>query len=160
MNSVLFDTSFLITLADPNRQHHPAAKWYFTELVRCQIPIYLSTIAISEFQVKQTVNDLPLRNMVVLPFNIDHAMSCGILVSRFPKDEHDDRVRVKDDLKLIAQTECEGITHLMSEDRNSLVKYIERVKNAGHQVAKPILLADGQDSSWFENGQWRLPETH
>lgn len=158
MNSVLLDTSFLITLADPARHHHGTAIWYFRELVHRQIPIYLSTIAISEFQVKQSVNDLPLRNMIVLPFNIDHAMSCGVLVGRFPKDAGDDRVRVKDDLKLIAQTECEGITHLLSEDQNSLVKYLERAKGEGHQVAVPILLVGGQDASWFENGQWRLPQ--
>lgn len=160
LNSALLDTSFLISLADPTREHHATADWFFRELVSRQIPIYLSAIAISEFQVKQSVNDLPLRNMIVLPFNIDHAMSCGLLVSRFPRDNGDDRVQVKDDLKLIAQTECEGITHLLSEDKNSLVKYLARVKSAGHQVARAVLLSDGQDASWFEEGQWRLPGTH
>ena len=38
-----------------------------------QVPMYLSTIVILEFQVKQAINDLPLRNFVVLPFNVDYA---------------------------------------------------------------------------------------
>ena len=37
------------------------------------VPLYLSVIAASEFQVKQDITDLPLRNFEVLPFNIDHA---------------------------------------------------------------------------------------
>jgi len=153
LNSVLLDTSFLITLADPQRLHHQTAEWYFRELVKRQITIYLSTIVISEFEVRQRASDLPLRNMVILPFNIDHAISCGTLVARFPREAGDDRVRIKDDCKLIAQTECENITHLLTEDKNSLVKYIERVAAQGHQVARPILLSGGRDAAWFNNGQ-------
>jgi len=153
LSSVMLDTSFLITLADPQRLHHETAEWYFREFLQRQITIYLSTIVISEFEVRQSVNDLPLRNMVILPFNIDHAISCGALVSRLPRDSGDDRVRIKDDCKLIAQTECESITHLLTEDGNSLVKYIERVAAQGHQVARPILLSGGRDATWFNNGQ-------
>jgi predicted nucleic acid-binding protein len=76
VNSVLLDTSFLISFSDPARPQHEAAMAYYKECVRRQVPMYLSTIVISEFQVKQAINDLPLRNFVVLPFNIDHAMRC------------------------------------------------------------------------------------
>ena len=54
--------------------------------------MYLSTIVISEFQVKQAINDLPLRNFVVLPFNVDHAMPCGLMIRQMPRDSGDDRV--------------------------------------------------------------------
>ena len=50
---------------------------YFRECVRRQVPMVLSTIVISEFQVREAINDLPLRNFVVLPFNVDHAMRCA-----------------------------------------------------------------------------------
>ena len=119
----MLDTSFLITLADPNRRHHETAKAYFKEAVQRQIPLYLSAIVISEFQAKQAINDLPLRNFVVLPFNVDHAMRCGILIRQLQRDPSDDRVRVKDDYKLIAQCDCEGISHLLSEDESTLVKF-------------------------------------
>lgn len=60
MNSVLLNTSFLISFSDPMRPHHSAANMYYLECVRRQIPMYLSTIVVSEFQVKQAINDLPL----------------------------------------------------------------------------------------------------
>lgn len=154
---MLLDTSFLISFSDPSRLNHLAAVRYFKECVQRQIPMYLSSIVISEFQVRQAINDLPLRNFVVLPFNVDHAMMCGLLVRRLQRDPLDDRVRVKDDFKLIAQCECEGITHLLSEDKSTLAKYLERAQSADPFRIHSVLLRDGFDASWFENGQSRLP---
>lgn len=156
MNSVLLDTSFLIGFSDPARPHHAAAQSYYRECVRRQVPLYLSTIVISEFQVKQAINDLPLRNFVVLPFNVDHAMKCGLIIRNMARDPEDDRVRVKDDFKLMAQCDCESISHLISEDSSTLAKYIDRARNTGLTTTKVVLLRDGFDAAWFENGQARL----
>lgn len=157
MNGVLLDTSFLITFSVPERPHHEIARQYFRECIRQQVPMYLSTIAISEFQVRQSINDLPLRNFIVLPFNIDHAMRCGVLVAQHPRDDGDDRVRVKDDFKLIAQCECEQITHVLSEDASTLVKYLARAQPDGVATTRAILLKDGFDASWFNDGQHAFP---
>jgi hypothetical protein len=156
VNSVLLDTSFLISLSDPARPHHEAAVAYYRECARRQVPMYLSTIVISEFQVKQAINDLPLRNFVVLPFNVDHAMRCGLIIRQMARDPEDDRVRVKDDFKLVAQCDCESISHLIGEDASTLAKYLDRAKEAGLAATKVILLRDGFDTAWFENGQARL----
>ena len=110
MNSVLLDTSFLITFSYPTRANHAAALQYYRECVQRQVPMYLSTIVISEFQVKQAINDLPLRNFVVLPFNVDHAMRCGLIIRSMVRDPEDDRVRVKDDFKLVAHCDCEAVS--------------------------------------------------
>jgi hypothetical protein len=118
--------------------------------------MYLSTIVISEFQVKQAINDLPLRNFVVLPFNVDHAMKCGLIIRAMARDPEDDRVRVKDDFKLLAQCDCEAVSHLISEDASTLAKYLERARNTGLATTKAVLLRDGFDTAWFENGQTRL----
>ena len=156
MNSVLPDTSFLISLSDPARAHHATAVQYYKECVHRQVPMYLSTIVISEFQVKQAINDLPLRNFVVLPFNVDHAMCCGLIIRQMTRDPEDDRVRVKDDFKLLAQCDCETISHLISEDASTLAKYLDRARDAGLATTKVVLLRDGFDTAWFENGQTRL----
>lgn len=156
MNSVLLDTSFLITFSDPTRANHAAAMQYYRECVHRQVPMYLSTIVISEFQVKQAINDLPLRNFVVLPFNVDHAMRCGLMIRHMARDPEDDRVRVKDDFKLLAQCDCEGISHLISEDASTLAKYLARARETGLAAARAVLLRDGFDAAWFENGQARL----
>ena len=156
MNSVLLDTSFLISLSDPTRTHYAAAVQYYKECVHRQVPMYLSTIVISEFQVKQAINDLPLRNFVVLPFNVDHAMRCGLIIRQMTRDPDDDRVRVKDDFKLLAQCDCEAMSHLISEDASTLAKYLDRARDAGLATTQVVLLRDGFDSAWFENGQTRL----
>lgn len=86
------------------------------------MPLYLSVIAASEFQVKQAVTDLPLRNFEVLPFNIDHAMTAGLLMRNLQRDADDDRSAVKDDIKLVAQAICQSLTHILTEDAQTLVK--------------------------------------
>lgn len=116
----------------------------------------LSTVVISEFQVRQAINDLPLRNFMVLPFNVDHAMACGLLLRAQARDPGDDRVRVKDDFKLLAQCQCEGVSHIFAEDARTLSKYVERHRVEGLVPTRCVLLRDGYDASWFENGQTRL----
>lgn len=153
---MLVDTSFLITLSDPVRKHHATALAYFKACIERRVPLFLSSIVVSEYQVRQAINDLPLRNFIVLPFNIDHAMACGLLVKTLPRDSADDRVRVKDDLKLIAQCQCDRITHVLTEDANTLTKYVDRLRGEGRVETRAILLRDGFDASWFENGQGRL----
>lgn len=107
-------------------------------------------------QVRQAINDLPLRNFIVLPFNIDHAMSCGLLVRSMPRDATDDRVRVKDDFKLIAQCLCDDISHVLTEDASTLTKYLDRLRTEGRSQTRAVLLRDGFDGTWFDNGQGQL----
>lgn len=159
MSALLVDTSFLISLADPARRHHSVALQYFREALQRGAPLYLSVIVASEFQVKQSVTDLPLRNFEVLPFNIDHAMMAGRLMASLQRDAGDDRVAVKDDVKLIAQAICSSLTHILTEDERTLVKYVRRLNAAGQSSLQPILLADGFDKAWFDNGQRGLPGT-
>ena len=159
MIAILVDTSFLISLADPGRPNHETAVNYLRAALQCDAPLYLSAIVASEFQVKQAVTDLPLRNFEVLPFNIDHAMQAGLLMRDLQRDSGDDRVAVKDDVKLIAQAICESITHILTEDARTLVKYVRRLNDAGQRAIRTILLAEGFDHAWFNNGQRGIPGT-
>jgi predicted nucleic acid-binding protein len=157
LTAFLVDTSFLISLADPARTHHRAAAGYFREALRHGAPLYLSAIAASEFQVKQAVTDLPLRNFIVLPFNFDHAMTAGLLMRQLERDAGDRRDVVKDDVKLIAQAVCESVSHVLTEDRHTLAKYVRRFSDAGLSAIKVVLLADGFDVAWFNDGQHGIP---
>lgn len=156
MISLLLDTNFLITLADPARPQHETALRYLRTALEQGCPIYLSAIVASEFQVGQAVTDLPLRNLHVLPFNIDHAMTAGNLMRLLRRDPGDDRVAVKDDIKLLAQMVCESITHVLTEDANTLAKCLERLRALGQSDAQAIVLAHGFDASWFQGGQQAL----
>ena len=152
LDGALVDTSFLISLVKPTEQNHSAAKSYYKGCLERQIPLYLSTIVISEFTVKQAVTDLGLRNYFVLPFNIDHAIKAGQLGPLVERDPADARTVVKDDVKLIAQCACEGISHLLTGDK-ALAKYMYKLRDGGQLSTLPIVLRDDYDEAWFTNGQ-------
>jgi hypothetical protein len=97
-------------------------------------------------------------NSVLLDTNflMDHAMRCGLIIRQMARYPDDDRVRVKDDCKILAQCDCEAISHLISEDPSTLAKYLDRACGVGLAATKVVLLKDGFDTAWFENGQTRL----
>ena len=96
---------------------------------------------------------------MILPFNIDHAMTAGLLMRSFERDATDRRDVVKEDIKLIAQAICVSITHIMTEDRRTLAKYVQRLNAAGESAIQTVLLVEGFDAAWFNNGQRGLPGT-
>ncbi len=73
------------------------------------------------------------------------------------RDAGDDHSSVKDDIKLVAQAVCESITNVLTEDKNTLAKYVNRLRAAGVISVRPIVLADGFDAAWLNNGQAELP---
>lgn len=152
-SGVLADTSFLISLVKPAEANHAAAVSYYKACIEKQVPMYLSTIAASEFAMRQSVLDLELRNFIVLPFNIDHAMKAGHLWNALTRDHKDSKAVVKDDLKLIAQCTCEGIGHVLTGDERTLAKHLRQLASSGATQTKPVLLAKGFDEAWFNNGQ-------
>jgi predicted nucleic acid-binding protein len=156
LTSILVDTSYLITLADKTRPHHHVAVRYFREALRHGATLHLSTIVASEFQVGQDVQDLPLRNFLVVPFNFDHAQTCGDLSRHIKRDPADSRNAAKDDLKLVAQAICESITHIITEDASTLARYVERARMAGICDIQTILLQDGFKGAHFRGGQTDL----
>ena len=89
----MLDTSFLIAYADPGRAHHAAARQYFREAIRLQLPMFLSTLVVAEFERKQSLSTLGLGNFRVMPFNFDDGQEAARLAEALsPKDSDDDRV--------------------------------------------------------------------
>jgi predicted nucleic acid-binding protein len=157
LNGVLLDTGYLITFSDPNRPNHAVADAYFKEFKQRGWTMYLSVIVASEFQVRQAITDLPLNSFLIAPFNIDDAIECGNLAKLVmaSRDKSDNRVCLKDDLKLIAQCKNQGISHFICEDEKLAAKYAKKLKNAGRAPGLPeiILLSSGFDAAIFNNGQ-------
>lgn len=153
----LLDTSFLITLVDDSRPHHAVARKYYEYALQQGASLHISTLALAEFAIKQPVTDLPLRTFRVEPFNIRHAMKGGELCATLAaRDAGDSRAVVRADLQLIAQAIVEGIPYILTEDRNTLSKYVERAREAGFCRCCTVLLSDGFDASWFNDGQKAL----
>ena len=155
MNGVLLDTSFLITLSDPARPSHSVAKQYFFELIQRGVVMYLSAIVVSEYEVKQKVDDLGLHNFIVLPFNIDHAKAAAslTLAALEARPEGYPRTTVKDDVKLLAQCEISGISHFLTDD-DKCVSNIDTLRKiyATRTLPFGIFCGNGYDESWFNPG--------
>ena len=79
--SVLFDTSFLIRLTNRNDVLHNNAYKYFEYFLNERITCMVSTIAIAEYCVKGRIQELPLENLQIVPFVINHAIEAGRLCS-------------------------------------------------------------------------------
>lgn len=132
--SVLIDTSFLIRLLNPNDALHENAIGYFKYYLEKDYPLVCSTISIAEYCVKGNYEEIPWRNLRVLPFNTSHAIKAG----KFAKVVFDKRNTlsitnrniIPNDTKLFAQAnaeesikafltsdaKCKGIVKLLEEE--------------------------------------------
>ena len=151
---VVLDTSFLITLAGPDRSHHAAARRYWKHFSESGIPIYLPTIVVSEFCCKQEIPPEILRSCVLLPFNWDDAIKASSLDLSSLRQEGQSRVALKDDLKIIAQAIVKDAAYLITDDNDTFYRYATRLTTIGQSTFKAIKLEDGFDRSFFRpNGQ-------
>lgn len=137
---VLLDTSFIIRLLKTDDPLHTNAKAWFRWLLDHKVPMHLSTISISEFCVKGSFDQLPLRNVRVLPFNWQHAQRSGEL-ARVLLDQRKDEERsvVINDIKLLAQSDMEArISHFLTKDRR-LNNKITQLAQAGLHLRMSLL---------------------
>jgi hypothetical protein len=155
---VLLDTSFLITLADKKRPHHEAARRYWRHFVENQIPIFLSTIVVSEFCVKQEIDPQILRCCVVLPFNWDDAQRVATLDWKPLRPAGVERDALKDDIKIIAQAARMEVEFVITDDSESFFRFCGAFKTAGKVQFKAIKLEDGFDRAFFNGGQHEFSE--
>jgi hypothetical protein len=147
MSSALLDTSFLITLVDAGRPQHEVAHKYYRQMLDEHVDMYFSTIAASEFAIKQPITDLPLKNFRTIPFNIIHSVEAAKLWNLLSRDSGDSRHIVRDDVKLIAQASKESISFILTEDAGTLYKYCDRLRVDGFIQVRPIKLIEGFDSA-------------
>jgi predicted nucleic acid-binding protein len=147
MIQVSLDTSFLISFADPDRPNHAVAVDYFRHCLAQQIPMWLSTVAAGEFEVGQPISDLPLQNFRVQPYNLPHAIKAAALFRALREDttptSEDRRPIIINDLKILAQAEEENIPIILTEDRNTLWRITERLRQRGHTNVRVLLLTEG-----------------
>ena len=146
MNSICVDTSYLISFADPSRPHHEAAVQYFRYAVQSGIRLCLSTLVISEFEVKQKITDLPLSHFEVVPFSARHAVRSAELlrkISGIPAPDDAARHVVRNDLKILAQADIEGCSVILGEDARTLTKWAESLLKVGETNVRSVLLRDG-----------------
>lgn len=84
----------------------------------------VSTISIAEYCVGGDVHELPLRNLQIIPFNLNHAKRTGefarIVFQNKGKLKLKERNIIPNDTKLFAQADCEkAIEFYLSSDTES-----------------------------------------
>lgn len=132
--SVILDTSFMIRLLNESDSLHLNAKGYFRYFLENNIPMYFSTISIAEYCVIGDFEDLPFRNIRILPFNIFHAEKAGefakiLFDARKGKSiEVPNRLIIPNDSKLFAQGAYEkDVKYFVTSDVKSK-KYIDAIQ--------------------------------
>lgn len=133
---VFCDTGFVIRLLDRTSDLHDNALGYFRYFLENDYVIRMSTIAVAEFCVKDKIENLPLKQILLSPFNAYHASETGkcadILYNAKAKGviEVDARILIQNDVKLLVQAECESANFYLTSDSRSKRMY-DVLKNNG-----------------------------
>jgi predicted nucleic acid-binding protein len=129
---VLCDTGFLIRLNKPADPLHAHARGYLKYLLEGGHTLYVSTIALAEYAVRDQIANLPLKYFRLVPFNVDHAQKAGDFARSVfevrktlpPSDDVSQRTIIPNDTKMFAQAEVMPvITHYLTADRESRKVY-------------------------------------
>lgn len=125
-HSVLLDTSFFIRLLNDEDSLHQNAVGYYKYYLENDIVLKVSTISIAEYCVIGKLTDLPLRDIQIVPFNLNHAARTGIFANaiftanKVAKEKLKPRAIIPNDSKLFAQADLDNsITHFVTSDARS-----------------------------------------
>lgn len=124
---VLLDTSFFIRLLNIHDSLHDNALGYFRYFLEEGYVLKVSTIAIAEYCTRGNISELPLRDVLVLPFNYDHAVKAGKMMAEVYREKArrgaqiTPRAVIPNDTKMFAQAEIDPeINCYATSDRECL----------------------------------------
>ena len=124
----LLDTSFCIRLGKPSDPFHQNTIDYFQHFIENKIELYLSSIVIAEYSVKDDITNLPLKTMKIIPFDFFDGKTASefhsILLNNKAQLHDIERNFVKDDCKLIAQIFNRKLDAYITKDRKSFNQII------------------------------------
>jgi hypothetical protein len=127
-NAVLLDTSFFIRLLKLDDPLFTNADGYFRYFLENDYILTISTISIGEYCTGGSVDELPLKNLQILPYNFDHAKRAGefakiVFENKEPLHLTQRRI-IPNDTKLFAQADTdEKIGFYLSSDMESFKIY-------------------------------------
>lgn len=123
INTVLLDTSFFIRLLNEDDLLHENALDYYRYFLSNNYILKCSTISIAEYCIKGTIDELPLNNLQILPFNINHAEKAGLFGNLAFEEKKSGNINITDrriipnDIKLFAQADIdETISYFVTSD--------------------------------------------
>jgi len=126
--AVLLDTSFFLRFLNDSDPLFKNADGYFRYFLQQEISMMISTISIAEYCVGGDVHELPLKNLQVVPFNLDHSKRTGEFAKTAFQNRKSlnlkERNIIPNDTKLFAQADTEkAVEFYLSSDTESLKIY-------------------------------------
>jgi predicted nucleic acid-binding protein len=125
-HSILLDTSFFIRLLNDEDPLHTNAVGYFRYFLENDIILKVSTISIAEYCVLGNLEDLPLKNIQIVPFNLKEAEKTGQFANiifaenKVSEEKLTPRAIIPNDSKLFAQADLDkSVTHFVTSDIRS-----------------------------------------
>lgn len=118
----MLDTSFLIRLLKEDEPLHKNAKAYFQHFLENSFVLYVSTVAVAEYCVKGTLDQLPFECVRVIPFNLDHAAKAGSYACTLYRAKEkgtyapEQRLIIPNDTKILAQASAIGALYFVTAD--------------------------------------------
>lgn len=126
-NSVLLDTSFFLRFLNDEDPLFSNSDNYYKYFLSKDIEMLVSTVSIGEYCVGGSSDELPLRNLRILPFNYNHSIKAGefgkILFEkrRIGQLEVSDRVIIPNDAQLFSQADVEeSVLYYLTSDTRSI----------------------------------------
>lgn len=122
--AVLLDTSFFLRFLNDSDPLFKNADGYFRYFIQKEITMMVSTISIAEYCVGGDIHELPLRNLQIVPFNLNHSKRTGefakIIFNNKGKLKLKERNIIPNDTKLFAQADLEiAVEFYLSSDTES-----------------------------------------
>ena len=130
---VLLDTSFFIRFLNESDPLFKNSEGYYKYFIQKEIPMFISTISIAEYCVIGTINELPLKDLQIIPFNLSHSKRTGefarLIFDKKGKLKLQQRNIIPNDTKLFSQADIEAnIGYYLSSDTESKKIYDLLVK--------------------------------
>ncbi|MDD2386894.1 MAG: hypothetical protein PHP52_08945 [Bacteroidales bacterium] len=125
--AVLLDTSFFLRFLNDEDPLFKNADNYFRYFLQKEIIMMISTISIAEYCVGGDIHELPLKNLQIIPFNLDHSKRTGelakIVFQKKGKLKLKERNIIPNDTKLFAQADCLKVvdSYLTSDSESSKI---------------------------------------
>src|SRR5690554_6688683 len=113
--AVLLDTSFFLRFLNDKDPLFKNADGYFRYFLQEEIDMLISTISIAEYCIGGNIQELPLKNLQILTFNLNHAQRTGEFAKIAFQERANKNLQVYDrkiipnDTKLFAQADCEKL---------------------------------------------------